>query len=221
MASIDDDNIPHDNWGLNLLVNKDIDVDNYSLTDNTVTVFDPLSPTNYSYLWHRGYPLELIHKKNNIHKYKKNILADIQADFWNGDPDIDAIERMIYSPSCIFNDDPFPFTSDLISPFNSQNTFLTRKALQNYFMFPNTGRMEDIWAAYYCIANGNKVVYNKASVTQERNPHNYLHDFNAELIGYQNNIVLIEALKKDPDNIKNFISDNSYKALLEYQTYFN
>jgi hypothetical protein len=219
IASIDDDNIPLEWWGENLLLNKYINMHNYFSIDNSIKVFDPFSPTNYNNLWHRGYPLELVHRKNNITKNTIPIKADIQADFWNGDPDIDAIERMIYSPDCIFDDTPFPFTSELISPFNSQNTFLTKKALQNYYMFPNTGRMEDIWAAYYCIANGNKVIYNKASVIQERNPHDYLIDFNNEIIGYQNNIKLIDSILQNPENIKNYITDNSYKSLLLYKKY--
>ena len=48
------------------------------------------------------------------------------------------------------------------------NTFLTSKVLKNYFMFPHVGRMDDIWASYYAEAQGATVVYNKASVYQDR-----------------------------------------------------
>lgn len=220
IATIDDDNIPNDNWGENLFLRNNMETDCFSSLDTTLSVFDPLSATNYSYLWHRGYPIELVHRKNNIYKYKDTFNFGIQADFWNGDPDVDAIERMIYAPTCIFDDTCFPFTSDRISPFNSQNTFLTRESLKDYFMFPGTGRMEDIWAAYYCLSKGHKVIYNKATVTQERNPHNYIIDFNAEIIGYQNNTSLISDILQDPDNIQKYISSNSYKAFKLYQSYF-
>ncbi len=34
--------------------------------------------------------------------------AMMQADFWNGDPDIDAICRMEHAPECKFDDSYFP-----------------------------------------------------------------------------------------------------------------
>jgi hypothetical protein len=216
IASIDDDNVPHADWGSNLMLNTTEYVKHYTSVNRNV--FDPLSPTNYNHLWHRGYPIEYVFNKNNLTSTFDTITPDIQADFWNGDPDVDAIERMVYSPTCIFDDDAFPFASTNISPFNSQNTFLTKKAIRDYFMFPETGRMEDIWAAYYCISKGNKVVYNKATVTQERNPHDYLKDFNDEILGYTNNARLINKLIESPENITEFITHRSYRALRCYQT---
>ena len=217
VASVDDDNIPYDDWGTNLILNTPITIDSYKPIDECINVFDPLSPTNHSSLWHRGYPLNYVHNKNNINKEITSIIPDVQADFWDGDPDIDAIERMIYAPTCKFDKNVFPFTSSVMSPFNSQNTFLTKKAIIDYFMFPDTGRMEDIWASYYCLSKQHKVVYNKPTVFQERNAHNYIVDFKNEIIGYENNSKLINELLQNPENIKNFISEKSYKAFKEYQ----
>ena len=145
IATIDDDNIPFDNWGKNLLVSKEIDLDYYE-TDEIA--FDPISVTNHNNLWHRGFPLQLLSKRKSK-KIKKNICPDIQADFWNGDPDIDAVCRMEYAPECKFDNNYFPFSSNKFSPFNSQNTFLSKKVLKDYFLFPHIGRMDDIWASYY------------------------------------------------------------------------
>ena len=36
---------------------------------------------------------------------------DIQANFWNGDPDIDAVCRMLIKPECRFKKNIFPFFS--------------------------------------------------------------------------------------------------------------
>ena len=36
----------------------------------------------------------------------------VSADFWNGDPDIDAICRMEYRPDCKFDEKYFPFSSN-------------------------------------------------------------------------------------------------------------
>jgi hypothetical protein len=63
VATVDDDNIPYENWGKDLHVGKKVERDFYE-TDNLV--FDPLSVTNNSNLWHRGYPIECIPTKNNV-----------------------------------------------------------------------------------------------------------------------------------------------------------
>jgi hypothetical protein len=64
VATVDDDNIPYDNWGTDLYVGKEVEVDYY--TNKELLVFDPLSVTNQSNLWHRGFPIDLLHLKNNI-----------------------------------------------------------------------------------------------------------------------------------------------------------
>ena len=51
-----------------------------------------------------------------------------------------------------------PYTSNRISPFNSQNTILTRECLKNYFLFPFIGRMDDM-GSYYVQALGLQVFY--------------------------------------------------------------
>mgnify|MGYP007000205938 len=96
-----------------------------------------LSVNYHNHLWHRGFPLQILKNKNKFNKIKKvNENFDVQADFWNGDPDIDAICRMEHSPECRFKDSIFPFTSNKFSPFNSQNTYLKRKVIKHYFLFP-------------------------------------------------------------------------------------
>lgn len=53
IASIDDDNIPYDNWGKNILLNKSIICDCYYNIDTKINIWDPLSVTKYKHLWHR------------------------------------------------------------------------------------------------------------------------------------------------------------------------
>ena len=115
---------------------------------------------------------------------------DVQADFWNGDPDIDAICRMEHAPACNFDPSCFPIASNKMGPFNSQNTFITKKILKDYFMFPHVGRMDDIWGSYYVQGLGAKVVWCAASVFQERNVHHPVRDMMAEYLGYENNMDL-------------------------------
>ena len=117
IASVDDDNIPLENWGKNLYIDKLTECKIYST--NNCPVFDPLSITSYKHLWHRGFPLYWLKDKNNVNFETKKIIPSFQANFWNGDPDIDAIARMEHYPVCNFsNDNIFPFSSSILSPFN-------------------------------------------------------------------------------------------------------
>jgi len=217
VAVVDDDNIPYPFWGKNLYVGKEIEV-NYYETD--LPAFDPVGATNYPHLWHRGYPLQLLPKRNYTNKSRRKITVDVQADFWNGDPDIDAICRMEHAPDCTFDDNYFPISSNKLAPFNSQNTFISGKWLKDYFLFPHIGRMDDIWAAYYVQAKGCRVVFSKASVFQARNPHDLVRDMKAEYLGYENNLKIVEELPKDPDKIFNFLPGRAIYAFKCYQRHF-
>lgn len=215
IASVDDDNIPYDEWGKELLVNKEIDVKQYVID---LDVFDPLSVTNHSYLWHRGYPIEYLEKRFDIVDekiVKRKVL--VQADLWNGDPDIDAIARISFNPTVIF-DINNPYCSNAMSPFNSQNTFLSIDAFPHYAVLPFIGRMEDIWGSYlfqYHIPNS--VVYNKASVKQIRNEQNNVINLEDEMIGYKNTLKFIKSLD-NPNNILPFKTQRFYEI---YKNSFN
>jgi hypothetical protein len=147
--------------------------------------------------------------------------VDVQADFWNGDPDIDAVCRMEHAPECDFAPGVFPFASNRMGPFNSQNTFLRGDMLKDYFLFPHVGRMDDIWAAYYVQAKGYQVVYQRASVFQKRNPHDLVTDMRQEYLGYENNLQLVGSLAKEPESILNYLPGRSAWAFQLYRRHFN
>lgn len=217
IATVDDDNIPYDKWGENLILGKEIDVNFYKCN---LDVFDPIGATNTPNLWHRGYPLQLIPKRDYSNKVQRKVKVAVQADFWNGDPDIDAICRMEHSPEVKYDDKYFPLASNKISPFNSQNTFLKRDLIKNYFLFPFIGRMDDIWAGYYLQALGHKVVYSKASVYQARNEHDLVKDMKGEYLGYENNLSLVQQLQSNPEEISNFLPEEAMKAFEIYRNSF-
>jgi len=217
VAVVDDDNIPYKDWGKKLLIDKKTKTNFYK---TNAPAFDPISVTNHKNLWHRGFPIQILDKRKDAKKQIKIIKADIQADFWNGDPDIDAICRMEHHPICKFKEKYFPLSSNKVSPFNSQNTFISKKVLPHYFLFPHIGRMDDIWASYYVLSKGFKVVYNKASVFQKRNEHDLTKDMLKEFIGYENNLNLVKDLKKNINNINSYIPERSRLAFLRYQTHF-
>jgi hypothetical protein len=218
VAVVDDDNIPLDGWGQSLLIGNDVDV-NYYETD--LPAFDPVGATNYKHLWHRGYPLQLLPKRDYSRVVRRKVRVDVQADFWNGDPDIDAICRMEYAPECTFEANAFPMASNKMGPFNSQNTFLSGKCLKDYFLFPHVGRMDDIWASYFVQAKGYRVVWNKASVYQQRNMHDLVHDMKQEYNGYENNLRLVQNLAVDAESLYSYLPGRSVWAFELYRRHFN
>jgi hypothetical protein len=194
IATVDDDNIPYSNWGQNVCLSERREVEIYE-TQNTC--FEPLSVTNNDDLWHRGFPVEEIpNRKNNAYKGRKWVSSPVQADLWDGDPDIDAMCRIPNKP-CVKFDTSMPYMSDTMSPFNSQNTFISRNFISNYCVFPHIGRMDDIWGSYVFQYLTNKSpVYAPASVYQDRNEHDLINDLENEVIGYRNTHRLVQNIHK-------------------------
>ena len=193
IATVDDDNIPYKNWGEDVLVNKDIIIDSYSSKGN---VFDPLSVTKNNHLWHRGFPIELLREKNDIEyegKVRRRVL--VEASLWDGAPDVDAIARMIYNPIVKYSDVTEPYCSSNISPFNSQNTLLSREVFPYYACPPHMGRMDDIWGGYILQHYlSSSVVYSPATVYQDRNVQDTVTNLEDEVIGYRGTLGFINGL---------------------------
>jgi hypothetical protein len=193
VATVDDDNIPYDDWGTNVVVGETVEIDFYN-TD--LGVFDPLSVTEHNQVWNRGYPIDLVPYRSRVSyggKLKRRVL--VQADLWDGDPDIDAMARLSIRPIVKFDKIQGPYGSTSISPFNSQNTFLSREVIPYYSVFPHVGRMDDIWGGYVLQHYfPNSVVYNKVSVFQDRNVQDLVTNLEKEIIGYRYTTDLIRGL---------------------------
>lgn len=216
IATVDDDNIPYDCWGENLLVNREISVDLYEPTQE---VFDPLSVTGDNYLWHRGFPIDLLRGRLEVeYKGKTRRRVLVQADLWDGDPDIDALARLTYRPIVKYDSVREPYCSNRIAPFNSQNTFIAREVLPCYAVLPHVGRMDDIWGGYilqhYFPAS---VVYNRASVYQERNLQDLVTNLEREVIGYRNTLKLI----RDLENYESVIPAEAAEFFRIYRSQFS
>ncbi len=207
VATVDDDNIPYEHWGKNLLVGTEVEIDLYEPAQE---VFDPLSVTKANHLWHRGFPIQLLQgrlQNKHLGKTKRHVL--VQADLWEGDPDIDALARLTFRPEVEYKDITHPYGGTTISPFNSQNTFLHRSVLPYYAVLPHVGRMDDIWGGYIMQRHfPQSVVYNTASVYQARNPQDLIMNLEKEILGYRQTLNLLQNLESFitylPDETKVF-----------------
>lgn len=203
IASVDDDNIPYDNWGEDLHIDKPTLVDMWE--SNNGLVFDPLSVTNHPELWHRGFPWQMVAKGRVMtYKGKKWVTPMVQADLWDGAPDIDALCRMVNGNPIVKFNAIHPFTASGYKPFNSQNTFFCREALKHYYLYPGVGRMDDIWGAYHLSETKMDVIYAAASVYQERNEQSPVKNLQDEMLGYDKTLSLLAGKDVLPDQAKRF-----------------
>jgi hypothetical protein len=225
VATIDDDNIPYENWGKNIYVNTTVLVDHY--INNNHVYFDPFSVTNQKQYWHRGYPVQHIKTKNDI-TFTNKISMDVlvQADFWDGDPDVDAICRLTNNPIVKF--DKFDmFCTNQIAPFNSQNTFLSKKIIQEYAVLPYLGRMDDIWGGYMLYQTHTEpfILFHPATVYQERNIQCPIKNLENEIIGYRHTKDFIDFIvgdkNSDPYNFPDFVPDKTKLFIEIYRNTFN
>jgi len=158
ILTIDDDNIPSDDY-FDLLYKVAT-----SPVQKIVTSIKKLPHTHWhNYLsktdsifeiYARGFPIPFRYKNSTVvTKSPKKILANKIGVFQGislGDPDIDAQTRIVYpkpTPLNIVREKNYVL-KNIWSPYNSQNTMLSRKLFPLAFMWPNAGRSEDIYASY-------------------------------------------------------------------------
>lgn len=139
--------------------------------------------------YHRGFPLNQRWKEEKIVKKKSDVRIVVNAGLWLNEPDIDALTRL-YRPitaTDYIRKDNFALGRGTWSPFNSQNTALSRDIIPAYFLSPYIGRYDDIWASYIILAIadhlGDSISFGKPIVRQDRNVHNLWKDLENEKMG--------------------------------------
>lgn len=241
IATVDDDNIPLDNWLYTLLegrfVGNFVDLAIYPGADG---VFNPLERFDLGYsikhrggterLWHRGLPedrrsVPSIDPSSVMSIEQRKVL--VLASLWEGDPDVSALGRMVFDPLIMdYGDKMSPYAGTYMGPFNSQNTILHRSLFPTYFLFPGIGRMDDIYASYVVQAKfGLCVAYGEPTVNQMRNEHDVLKDFDNEKLGFRHTREFIEWCKTTPDPtdtsaFPEFMPEQSRRAYDVYKKYF-
>jgi len=154
-------------------------------------------------IWARGLPLQEIPRRiENLGAPVVVRRALIHQYLAEGDPDVDAIYRLtVGKMDHIFRDRIVILAPGSASPFNSQSTVWYEGSLPFLYLpsFVNF-RMTDIWRSYIaqvCLwASDERIAYRGKGVYQERNEHNLFHDFLDELVGYQRNEDIMDALVK-------------------------
>ncbi|MDQ6623246.1 MAG: STELLO glycosyltransferase family protein [Verrucomicrobiota bacterium] len=178
-------------------------------------------------IWPRGLPLHGIH--DNLPAFESVAVAEvespIQQGLAEGNPDVDAIYRLVVRSSQTFRRDRrIALGHGSWCPFNSQNTAWWPPAYALLYLSAGSSfRMTDIWRSFVAQkiawANGWSVLFHEANVFQERNQHDLMRDFADEVPGYLHNREIgraLEALNLSPG--LDAIPDNlrqCYGALVE------
>jgi hypothetical protein len=155
-------------------------------------------------IWPRGLPLDSI--RRTLPDFESlpeaRVYCPIQQGLTDGDPDVDAIYRLTLPlPSEFQKSRRVAISSGAWCPFNSQNTSWARDAFPLLYLPAFCSfRMTDIWRSFVAqriaFANGWSILYNEATVFQERNEHNLMRDFQDEVPGYLHNRSICETLAK-------------------------
>lgn len=213
----DDDNLPKEKWGFPEFYGE------YSTIESGMGFINIYQLFTAQSIWPRGLPLNLINKKFKLENYLSRQFSKIGV--WqglaDGDPDVDAIYRLTNDAECVFeNREPVVLDKGSIAPFNSQNTCITRDLfpllyLPTFVSFRFTDILRGLVAQPIMWKYGFKLGFIKATVTQVRNPHDYLADFISEIPMYVHGEKVIRIVEKTISE-KLTISENllsAYKAL--------
>ncbi len=198
----DDDNAPNKKWAVRSLQNKYIYCVKKPGWCNIYTLM--CDPTNEN-LWPRGFPLNRIEEDSHVESKVKNLDAPIQQGLADGNPDVDAVWRLVLSREVKFSASmSIALAENVWCPFNSQATWWFPEAYElMYLPIHATFRMTDIWRSFVaqrCLWAIEKSVafHSPAEVEQERNPHDLMKDFESEIPGYLHNEKIAAALEKLP-----------------------
>ena len=141
-------------------------------------------------IWPRGNPLNTIHDVGSIVGTASSQPAPIQQFLADGDPDVDAIYRLLFKDPVYFaRRQPVSLAMGSWCSFNSQNTLFYREAFPLLYLPCHVSfRMTDIWRSFVAQAAlwsmGRRLVFRPATVVQVRNQHDLMKDFTDEVDGY-------------------------------------
>jgi len=182
IATTDDDNIPLKTWGY------------YPFHGEFETLFGSGFINIYNYfteefIWPRGYPLR--HITEEEHSLRREF-TECKVGVWQflakGEPDVDAIYRLLFkSKSVHFQEGKSVVLGEgLVCPFNSQNTFFRKETFPLLYLPATvTFRFTDILGGYVAQpilwSLGYRLGFGPATTLHERNPHDYLIDFESEI----------------------------------------
>jgi len=195
------------------------------------TSFNPYKHfgTDESFSWPRGLPLNLIQDPATFPTLCSTNVDDSDVFAYqslaNLQPDVDGIYRLTRKTPFDFlvpNPKSIVVPTNVYTPFNAQATLWNRFGFPLLFLPCSVhARVSDIWRSYFTQhivhneGSAKKLVFTKPYVVQDRNVHNYLADFNAELPLYEQATALVEYLSTREYEKKLSLLENILKLYID------
>jgi hypothetical protein len=208
IVETDDDNRPLESFWCSRQESHSVP---FLLWDGWVNMLMQFTDTD-DLIWPRGFPLECLSLYSdalpiNASDYGRQLrpFCPIQQSLIGDEPDVDAIYRLTQNyQSHGFCDKRMAVVKGWC-PFNSQNTTWFKEAFPLLYIpsyCKDAYRMDDIWRSFIAqriaFENGWAILWGGMTVSQERNPHDLLKDFEQEIPGYLYNRKIVEYLKALP-----------------------
>lgn len=234
IASIDDDCMPEKDWGKNVYVGQETKVAYYEADKglDPSWCFDPYQ-TSSVFLPTRGMPLEQSRELGfPCEDFVKTIFPLVQCDACYGQGDLYAFSRLAGKHVGVKNLDgmEWPCASNRFAPVNTQNTFIHRLAIKDFYgNIPFIGRADDIWAGYiFQQLHPDSTIFGKPSAThlQERSIQSIVDDLEDEIFMYRHTLPFLQALSQNKTQeeidwtIKAYAGEPTLDAIQCYRSYF-
>jgi hypothetical protein len=206
IITIDDDNFVRDDEDFiaqHSVVGQSMELDTVHSSNGWYNVCAGLVEKRGQMFYHRGFPLKPRWAEPEISVSREAKTVVVNAGLWLDAPDIDAAAWLATPVETVGiaagSASGIALAHGTWSPFNSQNTALAREVVPAYFLSPAIGRYDDIWASYIVgrIADhmGQTIRFGPPYVTQKRNQHDYLADFDKERFGMEATDMFVEWLR--------------------------
>jgi hypothetical protein len=158
-------------------------------------------------IWPRGFPLSCLKNRppDAASLPAESAFCPVQQGLVLGNPDVDALWRLVFDKPVEFQPNPriLILKENSWCPFNSQNTAWFPEAFPLLYLPSSCSfRMTDIWRSF--IAQriawtcGWGIVFHEPTMTQQRNEHDLMKDFEEEIPGYRWNYKICEELQALP-----------------------
>jgi len=187
IADTDDDNLPQEHWCFPEMENR---YETMPADQGFVNIYRCFTS---QHIWPRGFPLKRILDPAGL-PHPEIPSTPVRVGIWqglaDGDPDVDAIYRLTSNAPCYFEQrPPVVLERGTLCPFNSQNTLFRKEVfpllyLPAFVPFRFTDILRSLVAQPILWQHGYRLGFTSATVTQERNPHDYLADFESEIPCY-------------------------------------
>jgi hypothetical protein len=207
----DDDNIPYENWYFPSFEGE------FDTLDKNQGFYNIYKDFTDQHIWPRGLPLNLITSQKEFNRSYSEQKIGIWQGLADGDPDVDAIYRLVSDTACTFKKrNPVVLEQGTLCPFNSQNTAIRKELfpllyLPAFVTFRFTDILRGLVAQPILWEAGYRLGFTEATVFQERNPHNYMRDFESEVPMYLHTEKTIETISSVISKNKS-VSQNLYLA---------